>query len=275
MSGKLQVASGRAMLAVETVGNGEPVVFLHARVADRRVWRHQLHALGATHRAVAYDRRGFGETVAPAENYSAVEDLRAVIESATNGAPAIIVGCSQGGGIVIDAALRYPLYVRGLVLIAPSVTGAPQAAHPAAIAELVARLAEAERSGDIEQAIAIRTRLWLDGPLETEGRVRGEARELFIDMNADALRLPPPGTNTDTANAYERLSDVCAPTLLICGDLDVPAIQARSRYIAGHVARGMFHQLSGSAHMPSLERPDEITWIIRDFINQHCTDTAK
>ncbi|MFP3741277.1 alpha/beta fold hydrolase, partial [Burkholderia sp. SIMBA_019] len=75
---------------------------------------------------MAYDRRGFGETFAIAEDHSSVDDLITVLESVAEGRSAILVASSQGGGIALDAALRYPSFVRGLVLIAPNVTGAPK-----------------------------------------------------------------------------------------------------------------------------------------------------
>jgi pimeloyl-ACP methyl ester carboxylesterase len=62
MSSNHKIASGQARLAVNVVGDGDPVVFLHAAVCDSRMWRAQLDAVGAGNRAIAYDRRGFGET---------------------------------------------------------------------------------------------------------------------------------------------------------------------------------------------------------------------
>lgn len=82
----LLITSGRATLATDVIGSGEPIVFLHARVADRRMWRQQMRDIGDSHQAIAYDRRGFGETVAEAEDHSAVEDLIAVLESVAGGA---------------------------------------------------------------------------------------------------------------------------------------------------------------------------------------------
>jgi pimeloyl-ACP methyl ester carboxylesterase len=64
-----RIASDRAVLSVEVVGNGDPVVFLHARVADSRMWRAQLDAIGAN-KAIAYDRRG-PRRRAPAESGAA------------------------------------------------------------------------------------------------------------------------------------------------------------------------------------------------------------
>jgi hypothetical protein len=104
----LIVPSGLAQIATETDGAGPVVAFLHAGVADRRMWRGQLAALtgSPSHwRAIAYDRRGFGETLHMEERYSQVGDLLRVLDAVAPREPAILVGCSQGGRIAIDAAL--------------------------------------------------------------------------------------------------------------------------------------------------------------------------
>ncbi|MFL9864404.1 alpha/beta hydrolase [Paraburkholderia fungorum] len=268
MTSNFRITSGRATLVATVVGHGDPVVFLHARVADSRMWHAQLDGVGAHNKAIAYDRRGFGETRADAEDFSAVADLMAVIDTVANDESVILVGCSQGGGIVLDAALRHPSRVRALVLIAPNVTGAPEATCLPEIEALRMQLKEAERIGDIDRAITIRTRLSLDGPLEREGRVTGQARQLFVEMNSVALRSAPTGTNLDAAPAYHRLGEISVPSLVICGDLDLPSTQERSRYIATTVSNGSYHELSGAAHLPSLERPAEITNLLTAFIGR-------
>jgi hypothetical protein len=42
MSSTHRIESGRATLAAEVVVSGDPIVFLHARVVDNRMWRVQL-----------------------------------------------------------------------------------------------------------------------------------------------------------------------------------------------------------------------------------------
>jgi pimeloyl-ACP methyl ester carboxylesterase len=267
MNSNHQIASGQARLAVKVVGNGDPVVFLHAAVCDSRMWRAQLDAVGASNKAIAYDRRGFGETRAEKEDFSAVADLLAVIDAVGNGAPAILVGCSQGGRVALDTALLHPSHVRALVLIAPAVSGAPDPIHAPDIAGLMARLKDAEQAGDLDRVNAIKAHLWLDGPLQPEGRVTGEARRLFLDMNAIALRSPPVGSNLDVAPAFHRLGDISASSLVIWGDLDFPHIQERCRHIATTMPNGSGHMLTGMAHLPSLERPTEITDLLAEFID--------
>jgi pimeloyl-ACP methyl ester carboxylesterase len=113
------------MLAAEAVGTGDPVVFLHANVCDRRMWRAQLDGLGGRNKVIAYDRRGFGETRAEPEDFSAVADLMAVLDATAASEPAVLVGCSLGGRIALDAALRNPSRVHALILIAPNVRARP------------------------------------------------------------------------------------------------------------------------------------------------------
>ena len=247
-----RIASGRATLAAEVVGSGDPIVFLHAAVCDSRMWRAQLDGVRAGNKAIAYDRRGFGETHAEKEDFSAVADLMAVIDAMANGRPAILVGCSQGGGIALDAALRHPSSIRALVLIAPNVTGAPEPIYPPEIKGVMLQLKEAQEAGDLDRVNAIKARLWLDGPLAPEDRVTGPARRLFHDMHAIALRSPPTGANLDVAPAFDRLGEISAPSLVIWGDLDFPFVQERCRHIARTVLNASAHELTGAAHLPSL-----------------------
>jgi pimeloyl-ACP methyl ester carboxylesterase len=267
MNSNHQITSGQARLAVKVVGHGDPVVFLHAAVCDSRMWRAQLDAVGASNKAIAYDRRGFGETRTEKEDFSAVADLMAVIDAVGNGAPTILVGCSQGGRVALDTALLHPSYVRALVLIAPAVSGAPEPIHPPDIEGLMVRLRDAERAGDLDRVNAIKAHLWLDGPLQPEGRVAGEARRLFLDMNGIALRSPPIGSNLDVAPTFHRLGEISAPSLVLWGDLDFPHIQERCRHIAMTMPNASGRMLTGMAHLPSLEQPIGITRLVTAFID--------
>lgn len=267
-----RISSGCAVLATETVGNGTPVIFLHASVCDRRMWRSQLDTVGSAYKAIAYDRRGFGETQADLENFSAVADLMAIADAAANGRPAILVGCSQGGRIAIDAALQHPSRFLALVLIAPSVGGAPEATYPPDIEDLVEQQKASEEADDLDRINEIKARLWLDGPLAPEGRVRGEMRRLFLNMNAIALRSPPQGLNLDPETAFHHLGEITVPSLIIQGNLDFPHIQQRSRHIATTIPLGKHRELPGAAHLPSLERPTEISDLIVEFIGHILSD---
>ncbi|WP_316175267.1 MULTISPECIES: alpha/beta hydrolase [unclassified Bradyrhizobium] len=230
------------------------------------MWRVQIEGVAATHMTIAYDRRGFGETVAYEEAHSPVEDLLAVVDALAPARPATLIACSQGGRIALDFALRHPSRMASLVLIAPSISGAPEPVYPPEIKALTASLAAAEAAQDWDRVSAIKAHLWVDGPLQREGRISGEPRETFLKKNAAALRAPPTGATLDVAPAFPRLAEIVAPSLVIRGDLDFPHIQQRSRLLAATMPNGSGHELAGTAHLPSLERPQEVMRLIADFL---------
>ncbi len=249
-----KIKSGNAVLAAEIAGAGDPVIFLHAAVADRRMWRDAAARIAATHRTIAYDRRGFGETVSLVEDHSAIDDLAAVIDAQAGGRKPVLVGCSQGGRIVIDAALRFPERLRGIVLVAPSVTGGPDPVYPPEIAPLMT----------IQPApIELKARLFLDGALSAENRVDGAARATFFAMN-EAIR--PAGKDIDVAPNFDRFAGIPLPALVMCGDLDFPHIQARCRHIAATLPYAELKMLPGCAHLPSLENPAAVAGPLTEFL---------
>ena len=102
---EFEIEVGGAVLTGAEAGEGLPVVFLHAGVCDHRMWREEMEAVAARgFHAVAYDRRGFGETTSPDEPFSHLDDLEAVLGHFGIHA-AVFVGCSMGGGLAIDFAL--------------------------------------------------------------------------------------------------------------------------------------------------------------------------
>lgn len=261
----MRVSVPNATLAAESFGAGDPVVFLHAAIADRRMWRGGIERIAASHRAILYDRRGVGETVAGPADYSAIDDLFAVIHAFGDGKPAILVGCSQGGRIALDAALRYPARVRKLVLIAGTVTGAPNPVYPAHVPPVMAEIAAAESAKDWDRVNALKARLFLDGALGEEGRVKDPARSFFREMHGAILRMPPSGRDTDQPPAYARLAELAMPTLVLWGDLDLPHIQDRSRHVVATAQRATGHAIPGTGHLPNLERPGEVMDLIAEF----------
>jgi pimeloyl-ACP methyl ester carboxylesterase len=266
----LLVPSGLAQIAAEVTGAGPVAAFLHAGVTDRRMWQEQVAALSGAqprYRAVAYDRRGFGETLHAEERYSQVDDLFRVLDAVAPGERAILIGCSQGGRIAIDAALADPARVRALVLVAPAISGAPEITPvPSAIQAWIDKVELAEAAADIDRINALEAHAWLDGPLAKEGRVGGAVRELFLAMNDIALRAERRGTEIEPDAAYGRVREITVPTLLVWGDLDFPHIAQRCRYLAVQMPRVTTHPMPNTAHLPSLEHPAQFDSALVGFL---------
>lgn len=260
------VPSGRAKLWVEADGNGDPVVLLHAGVADRRMWHGQISALAPTFCAAAFDRRGFGRTDHADEAYSHVADLLAVLDAVAPGRPAILVGCSQGGRIAIDTTLAFPGRVRALVLVAPAISGAPDSDETTpAIQSLVDALDQAEAANDLDRINELEAHAWLDGPEAAAGRVTGATRALFLDMNGTSLRAQQRGTPIEPPAAYDRVGAIGVPVLVIWGDRDFPDVIGNCRHLAATIPGARALVIPGTAHLPNLEQPDAFNRAVLEF----------
>lgn len=248
-------------------GDGQPVVLLHAGVADRRSWHAVADALQPAKGVVAYDMRGYGETSGATYGFTHLDDLIAVLDQVASG-PVWLVGSSMGGEIAIDAALASPERVAGLVLLAPAVSGAPEPSVVDGDTDRLVRMWEAaQTSGEIDEINRVEMWLWLDGPAGPEGRVSGPARDLALAMNAIALKNEiPEESGRSGLVAWSRLEEITVPVTVACGNLDLPFIVARSKELADWLPRSRFEMLDGVAHLPYLEQPAVVAELITSSI---------
>jgi pimeloyl-ACP methyl ester carboxylesterase len=264
---KTKVRSGAAELAVVAAGSGSPLVFLHAGVADWRMWRAQLETFSKTHLTIAYDRRGHGDTTYTAEDYDVRTDLKAVLDATTEEKPVVLIGCSMGGLLAVDFALGHPERVKALVLVGSGISGQPQIppeAYSDNAKRIFAEAEAAEKAGDLDRLNALEARAWLDGEA-LENRVTGAKRDLFLDMNGRALRAPSAGKNTSNEKAYERFAELKMPILFIIGEYDFGDINDTSKHLATIALDAKLVSLP-TAHLPSLEQPEAFNETLREFL---------
>lgn len=263
----IEVPGGR--LAAECwSGSGPTLVLLHAGVADRRAWTPTAQRLAGAYAVVAYDRRGFGESPSSPKPFTHVQDLRAVLD-AVGVERAWLVGSSAGGRVALDAALAYPERVAGLVLLAPAVSGAPDVEADPDTERLDARVDAADTAGDLDEVNRLEAWLWLDGPAGPEGRVSGPARELFLAMNAIALRAEAESTEEtgdSEIDAWSRLAEIAVPVTVAWGELDIAALNERCQELVERLPAASGRALDDVAHLPYLEDPDLVADLIRGAV---------
>jgi 3-oxoadipate enol-lactonase len=260
----MEVTLSGARINYERSGSGFPVLFIHAGIADARMWEPQARAWVDRFDMIRPDLRGFGNSELPPTPYSIRSDLIALLDH-LGVDRAHAVGCSMGGTVAIDLALDYPERVERLVLIAAGVSGSDLGE---ADAELFADIEAADKAGDLDAVNRAEVRLWVDGPRRPEGSAPAAVRKLVLDMNgralhsdwaaAEHLNLDPP--------AISRLGDIRAPTLVIVGDQDLPHASANADVITSSIAGARRETIKDTAHLPSLERPEEFNRIVLDFL---------
>ncbi|MGK0238261.1 MAG: pimeloyl-ACP methyl ester carboxylesterase [Candidatus Pelagisphaera sp.] len=117
---------GEGSLHFASVGDGETaIVFVHGSPGSwsafmRYLMDEDLIRLG---RVISVDRPGFGESLPKRAEPSLKEQSRQIFEALSeNGVNgnAVLIGHSLGGPVIARMAADYPDFVKGLVLVAPS-----------------------------------------------------------------------------------------------------------------------------------------------------------
>jgi pimeloyl-ACP methyl ester carboxylesterase len=261
----MEISSGSAVLAAESAGIGPDVLLVHAGVTDQRSWSHVVGVL-PDRRCLTYDARGYGRTTyEPEDGWSSVDDALAVLD-AYDSAQAVVIAASMGGRTALDLTLLHPDRVRALVLIGPAISGAPEATYEPEVLALDEEWEEAEERGDLATVNRLEARVWLDGPAAAEGRVAGEIRDLFLDMNGRALDADDPGERREDVAAWDRLTEVAVPTLLLVGDLDLQYIRHGVAHAAASIPGARAVELPGVAHLPHLEGDERTLTEIAAFV---------
>jgi pimeloyl-ACP methyl ester carboxylesterase len=237
-------------------GAGPTVVLLHAGVADSRMWAAQRPALATGHTVVTCDLRGYGETPLPPEPYADAHDVLLLLDHL--GVDEFsLVGASYGGFVATQIAANVPDRVRRLVLLCSASDAVPPTDD---VREFARREDELLESGDIAGATELNVRTWL-GPSADAGaadRVRTMQQRAFEvqlaagDVESQALEADP--------------AQITARSLVVSGAYDLELFGLIARELAEGIPDARHVELPWAGHLPSLERPDEVTELLVDFL---------
>lgn len=245
--------STSARIFYQSSGQGHPVVFIHAGIADSRMWNPQFESVPGGYRYVRLDLRGFGQTGFDGNPFSYHEDVLAVMDHLSL-APSVLVGCSIGGGVALEVTQAAPDRVRGLVLIgadAPGFEPPEEYEHPR-WPEAVA----AFEAGEVRTVAEVDVEMWAVGV----GRPADSVDQAIIDlvMEMDLVALPSESDREEARIGAESpdISRLDLPTLVVVGEHDLPDMRAHSEHLARALTGGPPLVIAGAAHLPSLERPE-------------------
>ena len=251
----VELLDGRFKIRLLQAGAGDPLLYLHGVTGLQ--WDPLLDALAGTHRVLASEHPGAGES----QGLEHVEDIwdlvlyynelldQLGVERAT------VVGHSFGGMVAAELAATSPHRVERLVLIAPlglwrddhpvpDLSGVPAAARPG--------LLVADPAGP---AAAM-----LPSPDPTDPEQLFRASLTMASILQFVWPLPEKGLS-------KRLYRVAAPTLLVWGTEDRFVDRAYAGDFATQIEGAAVELVEGAGHLPQLERPERTIEAVTRFVS--------
>lgn len=252
-------------LYYEIAGSGHPLLFIHAGIADCRMWDPQWEALADRYTLVRFDIRGFGRSEQPGVLCSLTDDLSSLLAYIGIDHP-YIVGCSMGGSLAIDFALEYREEVAALVTVGAGL-GGYQHTDPGTLAQWEAIDAALAR-GDQAEAVELEVRMWVDGVGRSPGEVAQTVRERVREMDLALIQRGAPELETKKIDppAIGRLGELSVPTLVLVGRHDLPGVQETADLLAGGIKGARKVELAGAAHVPNMEVPEQFNALLVEFL---------
>jgi pimeloyl-ACP methyl ester carboxylesterase len=242
-----------------------PVVLLHGFPFNRTLWRDQIEVLAATHRVVAPDLRGFGETSAPAGDAAATmeemaRDVAALMDELKI-ERAIIGGLSMGGYVALAFCRLFSRRARALLLF--DTRAAADTEEARANREATARLALDSGRSAIDDAQLPNLHAPAKHMNNPEAVARVREMILATKPEGAAAALRGMAARQDHVNW---LQNVLQPTLIVVGAEDQITPPADSELMRGEIRGSRLEVIEGAGHVSNVERPREFNHALAKFL---------
>lgn len=262
---------GHSVSVVDTGGDGPPLLWLHGLGGIWQNWLLNIPAFMGTHRCVAVDLPGFGQSEMPAGEIS-IRGFAQTVDRVCHALDIenpVVIGNSMGGFTGAELAVSFPTRVSKLVLVAAAglsteyLAREPLLAAARAFAALTARtglrgapVIKRPRMRRFALQLVVRYPERLSVPLATE-LVAGANAPGFIPAFAALMGY----------SFRDRLERIEVPTLIVWGrnDMLVPVDDAEMfEHLIGDNAHSVIFEDTG--HLPMLERPSRFNELLAGFL---------
>jgi 3-oxoadipate enol-lactonase len=248
-------------LYYETVGAGEPLLLVSGQGGDRHMWDDIRRDFADRHLVVTFDHRGTGDSDKPeAPPYSTrgfAADAVAVLDAAGI-SRAHVYGISMGGRIGQWLGIEHKERVGALVLGCTTPGNAHGLCRPPEI-DAVMKAGEAQRLIDL-----------LVSP---EWRALHPEFSEWMERRAQQP-IPPHAQRlhylaSEAHDAWDRLPDTEAPTLIIHGTDDQVNVTANAPLLAERIPGAELHLVERGRHLYLVEFRDEASGLVNEFLDRH------
>jgi 3-oxoadipate enol-lactonase len=248
-------------IRVHRKGSGPALVLLHCLGVDHRLWDIAAAGLEDRFTLVSYDFPGHGATPVPAGSY-AIADLSqqlAHVLAAEGITRAHVAGISLGGLVAQHLAATRGDLVDRLVLIDTT----PR--YDDAARQMWAERARVARTKGVASLIDALLQIWFTAEFVREDppAVR-YVRACFAAASGEGYARACEALAA--ADLRSLVPDIAAPTLVLCGDEELPAFREAADWLSCTIRTAELALLSPTRHASILQQPAAFQRLVRAFL---------
>lgn len=245
----------------------EPTVMLsNSLMSSHAMWEPQMEALTRHFRVLRYDTRGHGQSEVTPGPYSIellADDAAALIDLAAVG-KVHFVGLSIGGMIGQQLAVRHPSKVLSLSLCDTASEMPPRSMWEE-------RFSSARAAGIAGLVDGTVKRWFVSSFVEREPTVIGHVRGMILETAVDGYIAC--GSAVRDMSQTHILGSIKVPTQIIVGREDPACTLAQSEVLQRGIAGAELHVIEDAAHLSNIEKPEEFSLLLINFISRHHSPT--
>lgn len=247
-------------------GDGSPILFVHGFPLDHSMWRHQLEEFSRTHRVIAPDLRGFGQSDVTSGTVTMeqfADDQAALLDALGVTEPVVFCGLSMGGYIGWQFFKRHRSRVRALIQCdTRAIADSPEGV---ANREKLARLVL--ENGTEPVAAAMLPNLFAEATTPPRQAAVEETRQAMLRTSPDGIAAASLGMAA-RPDVSADLPTIDVPTLMIVGEEDCISTVDEMRGIATAIPGSQLAVIPDAGHMSPLENPAAVNAAIAGFLTR-------
>jgi pimeloyl-ACP methyl ester carboxylesterase len=251
-------------------GEGPPLLLINGLGGVIRMWDPlRAHLTGTS--TIAFDAPGTGDSPTPTLPLSVVGSARMVTRllDALGLEQVDVLGYSLGGVVAQQLAWTSPRRVRRVVLLSTNTGWGSVPARAVAFRGLMSmkRLRDPEHYAELAPEL-------LGGAMRSDPGLVQQAAQLRTTESPDTRGYVYQLLSAATWSTMPYLRLMRQPTLVVNGDDDPLARPINARAIATLIPHARLHLVRGAGHHLFLERPDEVSGVIGDFLSDALSDAV-
>jgi len=251
-------------LSYDDLGEGSvPLIFLHGFPFSKQMWKEQLEFLKSSHRVIACDLRGFGNSI-DEESVLSIDlfgdDLIQFMDY-LNIEKAIVCGLSMGGYIALNAYKRYSDRFEALILCDTQCI----ADTPEGKAKRYKLIDEIALKGTEDFTKGFVNNVFFKDSLTEKKEIVEELRNV-ISSNSKHIISMGLRALAERSESCTILSQVNIPTLIICGREDQVTPLAQSEFMNKNIEGSILRIINHAGHVSNLEQAHEFNKHLHEFL---------